>query len=191
MIDDAVYARAFARALYGSAAARHETERVTQDMLALEQQWQGSPELRTFFRRHLPGTPHDRAQTIIAIWGDTLSPVTRAFLIMLAQRDHLSLVPHLFRQYEKIEEHARGCNDVRMTFACAPDDQQTAQIRALVAQTCGPVMKVSLKIDPGLIAGVCFFVNDKRIDASLAGRLARLRHGLSLPMAPAAMQNEK
>ncbi len=184
MTDDGVYARAYARALHGAAAARHEESGVTEDVLALERQWHGSPELRRFCRSHQSGSPRNRARAVEQLWGNTFTQAMVFFLAMLARRDHLGLLPLITRQYQKQDDHAQGRSDVRMSFACEPGEEQIDRIRQLVAEACGPVMKVNVRVDPSLIAGVRFSVNDKRVDASLAGRLARLRVGLSKPMQP-------
>ena len=184
MTDDGVYARAYARALYGAATARHEEPNVTDDVLALELQWKGSPELRRFCRSHQPGSPRDRARSVEQLWDKTFTPTMMFFLAMLAQRDQMGLVPLIIQQYQKLDDCAQGRSDVRVSFACEPDEGQIGQIRRLVADACGPVMKLNVRVDPALIAGVRFSVNDKRVDASLAGRLARLRVGLSKPMQP-------
>lgn len=184
MNDDGVYARAYARALYGAATARHEEASVTLDILALELQWNGSPELRSFCRSHLRGSPSDHAQTVADLWGETFTPTIISFLAMLAQHDQLSLIPHVLQQYQKLDDRAKKRSDVRMSFACEPEEEQINRIRQLVTDACGPVMKVSVRVDPALIAGVRFTFNDQRVDASLAGRITRLRYGLSKPMQP-------
>ena len=79
MTDDGVYARAYARALYGAATARHEEPNVTDDVLALELQWKGSPELRRFCRSHQPGSPRDRARSVEQLWGKTFTPTMMFF----------------------------------------------------------------------------------------------------------------
>ena len=184
MSDDTVYARAYARALYGSAVARLEAASVTQDVFALEQQWNGSPELRQFCRSHLLGSPRDRAQMVKSIWGETFTRTLTYFLSLLAQRAQLALLPLIIQQYQKMDDRARGRSDVCISFACDPSDGQIERVQKLVSDAYGPVMKLQVKVDPSLIAGVRFSVNDKRVDASLAGRLARLRYGLSKPMQP-------
>jgi F0F1-type ATP synthase delta subunit len=51
-------------------------------------------------------------------------------------------------------------------------------------------MEVTVLTDPELIAGMRLFVDDTRIDASLAGRLKRLRVSLRKPVPVAAGENE-
>jgi len=184
MIGEGAYARAYARALLRAAAAGGEVERVTQDVAALELQWNGSPELRRFCRSHLPGSPLDHARLVERLWGDTFTRTLKFFLGVLTQWDHLRLLPLITRQYQAQADRARGCSNVQATFACEPAPEELDRVRRLVAAAYGPVMKLNVRVDPGLIAGVRLLINDKRVDASLAGRLARLRHGLSKPMRP-------
>jgi len=181
---ESAYARAYARALYGSAQARRETDGVTRDVQALERQWKGSPELRRFCRCRLPGRPADRAQSVEKLWGGTFTRTMLVFLSVLAQRNHLGLVPLITGAYQKLDDRALGRSDVRISFACEPGEEEIGQIRKLVADAYGPLMKVAVRVDPSLIAGAQFFVNDRRVDASLAGRLARLRAGLTKPLQP-------
>jgi F-type H+-transporting ATPase subunit delta len=181
-VNSEVYARAFARALYGAAAASHEEADVMRDVLALARQWEGSPELRRFCRTRQRGGADERAARVGAVWGASVTRTMATFLAALARRHQLALLPLVLQQYQRLDDRARGCSEVRIRFACEPDEGHVARIRELVAAANGPVMKVDVQVDPALIAGVRFFVNDKRVDATLAGRLARLRAGLRRPM---------
>ena len=182
MIDDGVYARAYARALFGSAVQRGELDSVTQDVLALEKQWQGSPELRRYCLSHLPGSPIHHARNVDQIWGVTFTQTVKLLLRMLALWDHLRLIPLITEHYQALVDREQGCSNVQAFFACEPRQAEIDQVRRLVADAYGPVMKLTVNLDPGLIAGVRIFINDKRVDASLAGRLARMKYGLSKPM---------
>ena len=182
MIGEGVYARAYARALFGSAVQRGELDGVTQDVLALEKQWQGSPELRSFCQSHLPGDPRNHARIVDQIWGATFTPTVKYLLRILAQWDHLRLIPLITMHYQAFVDRARHCSNVHAYFACEPRQEEISLIRQMVTDAHGPVMKLAVAVDPTLIAGVRIFINDKRVDASLAGRLTRMRYGLSKPM---------
>ncbi len=182
MIEEGVYARAYARALLGSAEMRHESEGVTQDMLALEKQWYGSPELRQFCTRRLPGSPRQQAGLIGQVWGRTFTPTVILFLELLVQWGHLRLIPLITAQFQALADRAQGCHNVVATFACEPQPAEVERVRQLVAEAYGPVLRLTVKVDPALLAGVCIRINDKQVDASLVGRLARLKNGLKKPM---------
>jgi F-type H+-transporting ATPase subunit delta len=179
------YARAFARALQGAAAARREEAQVTANVAALEQLWEMSPEWRRFCRTRLPGGARVRVKRVRRLFADTLPEIVMQFIEAVAQHDQLALLPDICAQYQQLAARARGCTQVQMRFACEPTEDQIARVRNWVAATRGPEMAVTVLTDPELIAGMRLFVDDMRVDASLAGRLKRLRAGLrkSVPVA--------
>jgi len=182
MIGEGVYARAYARALLGSTVTRDDMESVTQDMLALERQWNGSTELRQFCTRHLPGSPRRQAELVSQVWGHTFTPKVILFLKLLTQWGHLRLIPLITEQFQVLADRAQGCHSVLATFACEPQPAELERVRQMVAEAYGPVIKLTVEVDPALLAGVRLRINDKQVDASLAGRIARLKNGLKKPM---------
>ena len=184
------YAQAFARALQGAAAARREETLVTANVVALEQLWDVSPEWRQFCRTRLPGGARARIKQMRQLFTDTLPEIVMRFIEAVAQHDQLALLPDICAQYQRLAARARGCSQVQMLFAREPTEDQVARVRNWVAATRGPEMEVTVLTDPELIAGMRLFVDDTRIDASLAGRLKRLRAGLRKPVPVAAGENE-
>jgi F-type H+-transporting ATPase subunit delta len=184
------YARAFARALHGAAAARCEESRVTEDVRALDQLWLASPEWRRFCRSRLPGGARVRVEQVRQLVANALSDTVMRFLEAVAQHDQLALLPDICAQYQRLEARARGCSRVRALFAREPTEDQIARVRDWVAATRGPAMDMTVGTEPALIAGMRLFVDDTRVDASLAGRLTRLRVGLRNPVPAAAGENE-
>ena len=184
------YAQAFARALQGAAAARREETLVTANVVALEQLWQVSPEWRQFCRTRQPGGTRVRVKQVRQLFEGKLPEIVVRFLEAVAQHDQLALLPDICVQYQQLAARARGCSRVQMSFACEPTEEQVARVRNWVAATRGPEMEVTVLTDPELIAGMRLFVDDTRIDASLAGRLKRLRVSLRKPVPVAAGENE-
>lgn len=182
MIREGVYARAYARALLGTAQARHEVERVTQDMLALDQQWRGSPELRSFCHSHQHGVPSQRSRVIAQIWGSTFSMTSILLLERLAAWGLLHLLPLTIACFHELSDRAAGCHNVKAVFACEPQEAELAHVRKMVTDAYGPIFRLDVQVDPALLAGACFRIDDRLVDASLAGRLARLKLGLLKPM---------
>jgi len=184
------YAQAFARALQGAAAARREETLVTANVVALEQLWDVSPEWRQFCRTRLPGGARARIKQMRQLFTDTLPEIVMRFIEAVAQHDQLALLPDICAQYQRLAARARRCSQVQMLFAREPTEDQVARVRNWVAATRGPEMEVTVLTDPELIAGMRLFVDDTRIDASLAGRLKRLRVSLRKPVPVAAGENE-
>ena len=170
MIGEGVYARAYARALFGSAETRNEMDSVTQDVLALVQQWYGSPELRLFCTSHLPGSPRQKAQLVEQVWGHSFSPTVILFLELLVQWGHLRLIPQIAEQFQTLSDRACGCHNVVATFACEPQPAEIERVRQLVAEEYGPVIKLTVIVKPELLAGVCARAAGFSGDAPRAGR---------------------
>ncbi|MDR2849454.1 MAG: F0F1 ATP synthase subunit delta [Verrucomicrobiota bacterium] len=183
MTGDAVYARSFARALHGAAVANRETDRVRQDVLTLEQQWRDSPELRQFCQRRLSG-PRERIAAVETVWGQTLSRTVVILLKAVARWGHLGLLPQIAGRYRRLDDLAQDCRTVTMRFAYEPGAAQVERVCELITRAFAPkTLRRDVAVEPALIAGVRFSVGDTRVDASLAGRMARLRVGLRQPAA--------
>ena len=189
MISEDACVRAFARALLGAAQASQTLDAVTQDILALDAQWHGSPELRQFCGRRLQGAPSQRARLIAQIWGNTFSQTVLTFLQLLSERDLLSLIPLITVRFQELADRARGCHNVVASFACAPQEQELERVRRMVTDAYGPVFKLAVRVKPALLAGVSLRIDDRLVDASLAGRINRLKNDLMKPMRLAAAAN--
>lgn len=178
-MSNPAYARAFAKALFG--AAQEAQSAVAEDVAALKEQWYGSQELRNFCQGFLATTPERRARRVADLWQDSLSPTTLCFLKLLAQRKQLVLLPTIITHYQKLYNRACGAVTARITFAATPTTEQVDHLRHALTKKHGPLLSTTVTVDPKLIAGLQLFIGDQRIDASLAGRLKRLRTALLHP----------
>ena len=179
--NDAICARAYSRALYRSAVERQELDAVVADMKALEAQWQGSVELRRFCKMHHPGNTRTHELLVDGLWGKSFSAPVLVMLRTLSHREQLDIIPLVIQQFQIRDDHEQNCTHVELAFALQPTDETLAQIRERVSEARGPLMRMQVKVDKDLIAGFMITLDDHRIDASLAGRLKRLRMGLQDP----------
>ncbi len=179
MTDPAVYARSYARALAEAAIARGLLSEVRADMEALKAQWEGSAELRAFCAVHMPGPPEGDALRVRRIWGDSFSAPTLTLIETLAAWQGLKLIPLLFKPFFALADAAEKRVGVHVTFACEPAEHELAVLEKRAHSTFGNGAILKTAVDPALLAGMVIRVGDKRIDASLAGRVARLKRALA------------
>jgi F-type H+-transporting ATPase subunit delta len=179
--NDAIYARAYARALYLSAVERQELDDVVADMKALEAQWQGSIELRRFCKGHHPGNTRSHELLVDGLWGKSFTAPVLVMLRTLSHREQLDIIPLAIVQFMIRYDREQHCSHVDLAFALPPTEETLAQLRERVAEARGPLMRMHVKLDADLIAGFVITLDDHRIDASMAGRLKRLRMGLKNP----------
>jgi F-type H+-transporting ATPase subunit delta len=180
-VDISIYARAYARALYFSAVERQELDEVVSDMNALAAQWRESKELRVICKQYQPGNTHSHEQWVDTLWGKTFSGTLLVLLRSLAHRGQLELIPSILEYFHKRYDEGRRCAHVSLTFAEPPTEHMVAQMREKILKVRGGTLQMQVTVNPELIAGFVMTLNDQRIDASMAGRLNRLRLGLQKP----------
>jgi len=178
---DPVVARAYARALFRSAVERDELAAVVEDIAALEAQWSGSLELRRFCKGHHAGNAKRHEQCVDDVWGATFTQSLRILLKTLAHREQLGLIPLVIVQFTERLDREQRRTHVEVEFAVDPTDAMVDQIRQLVRGARGAEMRMQVRTTPELIAGFRITLDDQRIDASMAGRLQRLRLGFRKP----------
>jgi len=69
--------------------------------------------------------------------------------------------------------------DVELTTATELSDQEFGRILGQIESASGRKVQASRKVDPDLIGGIVLQAGSMRLDASVRGRLERLRHDLT------------
>ena len=68
---------------------------------------------------------------------------------------------------------------VELTTAFELSDDEAASIVAQIEQSSGRTVEATRKVDPELVGGMILQAGSLRVDASVRGRLERLRHELA------------
>lgn len=189
MNDDAAYVRAYARALFGAA-------RRASAMAAVEADWRAvlgliaqSSDLRRWMVRRVLSTPARRIAEMRQRLGAHVSPTTQRLLERMAMWDHVCLIPQVAQRYDEERRRAEGRVSARVTCAQEPRPATLDAIRSRLTPA-GKTLDVDVRIEPRLLAGLTVRIEDCVIDASLAGRLSRMRRALAeparLPTSPSA-----
>lgn len=110
----------------------------------------------------------------------SVQPHVMNLLRMLAVRDRLHLMPAIYREFQSLERDARGIVTAEVTVARPFDDGERAEIGRRLAQATGKQVEVRLHVNPSILGGIVVRIGDQLIDASVAGRLERLRHEMAV-----------
>ncbi len=180
-VDAATYSRAYARALYRSSVERQELAVVVADMNALAAQWRESRELRLACKEYHPGNTTSHEQWVDTLWGRTFSEALLVLLRALAHRGQLELIPSILQDFHTLYDRERRNVHVELTFASPPAEAVVQEMREKILKARGGTLQMQVTVNPELIAGFVMTLNDQRIDASMSGRLNRLRLGLRKP----------
>jgi F-type H+-transporting ATPase subunit delta len=87
----------------------------------------------------------------------------------------VSLIPTIADEYARLLNRQRGVAVAVVTSAAPLSIEETEAISARAAVLAGATISLRTAVDPALIGGVTVRIGDRLIDASVRGRLERLR----------------
>jgi F-type H+-transporting ATPase subunit delta len=123
-----------------------------------------------------PAVPFgDRRKIVEQMLGGKVSPQARNLALLLAKRSRFAVLPDVSAEYDALVRESRGIVAADVTTPSPLSAAELAKVRAGVEQLAGAKVQLTTTTDPGLIGGLTIRIGDKLIDASVAGRLARLR----------------
>ena len=172
--------RAFSRALLGTAQEAGLVDSVRSDALALIDQWDGSPELRAFCAAHRPESPADHASAVESLWGGTLTPCMINLIKQMAKWGCLSVLRQVAKTYLELSDIAQNRYFATIEFACPPADADILILKKKLVERYHHNVEIVHSVNPSLLAGFRMTVRDRITDASLSGRISRLRHLVKL-----------
>lgn len=109
---------------------------------------------------------------------EALPPCSRSlenFLRLLVQAGRLPVLAAVYEIFESLRAQAEGLVRVRVQSAFPLTEEQRVFLTRALARRFGGQVQLEEEVDAGLIGGVVLRKGDTVIDASLQGRLQRLR----------------
>jgi F-type H+-transporting ATPase subunit delta len=120
----------------------------------------------------------EREALVESLLKKRVSPTVLNLVRLLTRRSTLSLLPAIADEYQRLLNQRRGIVSAVVTSAAPLTKAEDAAIRARVATMTGTTVEVQTAVDPALIGGLTVRIGDRLIDASVRGRLERLREQL-------------
>jgi len=101
------------------------------------------------------------------------------FLRLLAEKGRAGELPQIVDELDTLVAAEKRILDVELTTATELSDQEFGRILGQIESASGRKVQASRKVDPDLIGGIVLQAGSMRLDASVRGRLERLRHDLT------------
>lgn len=169
-------ARRYAEAAFEVALRDDQLDRWAQD-LALAADILGRPEVEPIV--HSPAVPlAQRTALVSGLLESRIQPGALRLVRLLVTRGRVSVLPGVSAEYTRKLNAHRGVVTAAVTSAVPLTAAETAEIRRRVEAMAGSNVELRTEVDPGLIGGVTIQVRDQLLDASIRGRLERLRDQL-------------
>jgi F-type H+-transporting ATPase subunit delta len=173
----ATVASMYAQALYEAANERGRVDEVRADLGDFAAASADVRELRELLRNPQVD-PRAKQAALRDLLGDS-DELVRNFLLLLAEKGRAGELDEIAREFERIVEDEEGVVHVELTTAYELSDDEATDLVGQIEKQSGRTVVASRAVDPDLIGGVVLTAGSMRVDASVRGRLERLRQELT------------
>ena len=169
--------RVYARALFDAAKEEGRLERVRDELAQVVGATREVPELRELLRSPQLD-PRARAAALRDVLADA-DEFVRNFLLLLADKGRSARLEEIAREFERLVAEEEGIISAELTTAVELSDENERELLAEIERATGRKVEATRRVDPELIGGIVLQVGSHRLDASIRGRLERLRRELA------------
>lgn len=121
--------------------------------------------------------PAEKAGVLGEILGDA-DELVRNFVLLVSEKGRAGELEEIHRELDALVAEEEKRLTVELTTAYELSDEEAASILKQIEQASGRSVEATRKVDPALIGGIVLQAGSLRVDASVKGRLNRLRHEL-------------
>jgi F-type H+-transporting ATPase subunit delta len=140
--------------------------------VAIEQ----TPELRNVLRN--PQLESSAKANILADIAGGDEPLFKNFLLLIAEKGRAGELDEIAHEFERLMAREERRLTVELTTARELTDDEAHAIVAQIEQAAGRKVEATRSVDPDLVGGIVLQAGSYRVDASVRGRLERLRQTL-------------
>jgi len=169
--------RVYARALFDAALEGDRLEPVREQLAQVVAAEAEVPELRELLRN-----PQLDPRARAAALEDLLSggeELLRNFLLLLVDKGRTGQLEEISREFERLVAEHEGIVHAELTTAIELSDDEARDLLGQIEKASGRKVEATRRVDPALIGGIVLQVGSLRLDASVRGRLERLRRELA------------
>jgi F-type H+-transporting ATPase subunit delta len=168
--------RTYAQALFEAAQERGRVAQVHAELDDFAAAVAEVPELRSVLRNPQID-PRAKARLLEELLGDA-DELVRNFLRLTAEKGRVGEIEEMARELDRLVAREERRLDVELTTAFELSEGEAKRIVAQIEEASGRKVDATRTVDPDLIGGLVLQAGSLRVDASVRGRLERLRREL-------------
>jgi len=167
----------YSRALFQSAVEHDELDEIQEQLATWSDALGENKDLQTFFfsPRFSSAEKKDAVRKIIEGGNEHFLN----FLELLAERHRLPATFRIRRAFDELWREEHKMLPVEVTSAIELDEGLVRSIGDRIEERTGRRIELTSRVDPDIIGGIVLRVGNKVLDASVQGRLQRLRRQLA------------
>jgi F-type H+-transporting ATPase subunit delta len=134
------------------------------------------PELRSVLRNPQLD-PRAKADVLQELLGDA-EELLRNFLRLAAEKGRIGEIDEIAAEFDRLMAAEERRLTVELTTAYELSDKDAHEIVKQIEEQSGRAVDATRRVDPALIGGLVLQADSLRVDASVRGRIERLRNEL-------------
>ena len=119
--------------------------------------------------------PAEKIKLLQAALGDRMSPEMSRFLTLLNDNGRMSLVEDILRDFLNIYRRSVGIRKAHLTTVSQPSERLLQRLREVVKQKTGDDVIIEVSVDPSIVGGFVFDLDEYLMDASVKHQLDLIR----------------
>jgi F-type H+-transporting ATPase subunit delta len=166
-------ARRYAEAAF-EIAERDDSVEAWMAALVVAEERLVDPEVARFLSN--PSVPAaSRVEVLGRVVGDDVTGAQHNLLALMIRRGRFEQLPAVIREFRRLYRLREGIVEATVTSASALDAAEAQALQSRLEAMTGKRIELSQEVDSDLLGGLQVRVGDQLIDASVRGRLERLR----------------
>jgi ATP synthase F1 delta subunit len=121
--------------------------------------------------------PQEKAAVLGEILGGA-DELVHNFVLLVAEKGRAGELEEIYRELDALVAAEQKRLVVELTTAYELSDDEATTILQKIEKVSGRSVEATRKVDPKLIGGIVLQAGSLRVDASVKGRIDRLRHEL-------------
>jgi F-type H+-transporting ATPase subunit delta len=171
-------ARRYAIAVAALAREQNAVERVSADLKTISNAIGESGLVHDFFVAPVIER-REKERVLIGAFEGRVHPIALHTLLLLVRKRREALLGPIVAEYLALERAARGFETLTLQSARALDAAERSRLVARLEALYAKKFEVTEIVDRRLIGGLRVMMGDRRIDATIAGRLSALARELA------------
>jgi F-type H+-transporting ATPase subunit delta len=177
LVVNRTLARRYAIAAIGVAGERGVVKAVGADLAAVAHSIGQQGLVHDFFVAPVIER-REKERVLTQVFENRIDPVALHTLLLLVRKRREALLGAIVEEYLALERAGRGAETLALESARALDDAEYRALIEKLERLYGKKFEVTRRVNADLIGGLRLLLGDRRIDATVAGRLDALARQL-------------
>jgi F-type H+-transporting ATPase subunit delta len=167
----------YAKALFASAKEQGLLDAVRSDMELLLDTTRRMEDVRQILESPILNTEKKTA-ILLEIFGSRMNGLSLDFIRLVTGNKREEYLPGMARYFIQLYKEEKGIQIATISSAVRLDKQNSEQIREMIKKTFKSEIELQEELKSDLIGGFVLRVENKQLDASVKGTLARIKKEL-------------